>query len=357
MGTPFVSICIITGGNLAHLTSCLSSLSVQEDAPPFEVIVCANGCPDVEDAVLSVIPAAVVGRAERTLLGAARNPLIRRATGEWLLFLDDDVTINPRFLSDLQRLAADHPEAAVLGGPNTTPAGTPLFHVIQGAVLASMVVSGPVRRRYGPHPAGRADERFFTLCNLAVRRDAMISFPGDLIGAEENAVLAEMHRRGLEMHYDPNLAAFHERRPSLRSFAAQMFKYGLGRGQLARQAPATLRPAYTVPSALLMYLMAAAALAPLQPLVLAPLVVYLAAVAATALKIDWDLRHASSKHIAIIGTGACLAATVHLFYGLGFLRGLIVEAPDFAAAESQSVVFRPELEPTEIEALELNPTA
>ena len=353
---PFVSICIITGGNIPHLDACLSSISSQENAPPFEVIVCSNGGPDVGRLVRSRLPSALVGHAERCYLGAARNPLIRRATGEWLLFLDDDVTIRPNFLSDLHKLAKSHPEVAVLGGPNDTPKGTPLFEVIQGAILASILVSGPVRRRYGAHPPGPADERFFTLCNLAVRREAMISFPSQLIGAEENAVLAELHRRGLVMYYDPQLAAFHERRPTLRTFAAQMFKYGLGRGQLTRHNVSTLRLPYVVPSAFVVYSSLALGFAGVQPLLLAPMAAYFAAVGATALKIDWGLHAQTRKHVAVILTAGVLAVTVHVCYGLGFLCGLAigpyreVQEPVPAAP-----TFYPE--PANPEAPELTPTS
>ena len=322
MDRPFVSVCILTGGNLSHLDACLSSIQVQADAPPYEVLVCSNGGPDVAKVVRSRFPSSDVGRVARTLLGAARNHLVERARGEWLLFLDDDVTIEPWFLSKLAKVAAANPEASVLGGPNDTPPGTPPFPIIQGAVLASIVVSGPVRRRYGAHPAGPADERFFTLCNLAVRRESMVNFPNDLVGAEENAVLAEMHHRGMRMHYDPELAAFHERRSTFRSFAAQMFKYGVGRGQLTRRSPRTCRPAYAVPSLLLLYCLAGFPLALFQPLFLAPLGLYAGAVGATTLRIAWGLRHQPPGYIATVRTACLLILTVHLCYGFGFLRGL-----------------------------------
>lgn len=336
MNRPFVSVCIITGGNLAHLDACLSSIQTQAEAPAFEVIVCSNGGPDIARLVRSRFPSSDVGHVARTLLGAARNHLVERAKGEWLLFLDDDVTIEPWFLAKMEKIAAAHPEASVLGGPNDTPPGTPPFPIIQGAVLASLVVTGPVRRRYGAHPAGPADERFFTLCNLAVRREAMVDFPNYLVGAEENAVLSEMHDRGLLMHYDPELAAFHERRSTFRSFAEQMVKYGLGRGQLTRRSPRTLRPAYAVPSLFLVYCLAASAIATFQPLVLVPILLYAVVVGATALNITWGLRHQPPGHFNILVTAGALILTVHLGYGMGFLQGLWTR---FRPAEQASPVW------------------
>lgn len=322
MPDPFVSICIITGGNLKLLEACLGSIRSQAEPPAYEVIVCSNGGPDVAPLVRSHFPGAQVAILKRSPLGAARNPLAARARGNWLLFLDDDVTIGPHFLEKMERIAAAHPEARVLGGPNDTPPRSSAFQVIQGAVLASIMVSGPVRRRYGPHPAGPADERFFTLCNLAVRRDAMTAFPLRLAGAEENALLAEMHDRGLLMHYDPELAAFHERRSALRPFAAQMVKYGLGRGQLTRHSLRTLRPAYAVPSAFILYAGTAALAAWINPVVLIPLLIYSAAVGATALNISWGLRRQRFGLLPTMMRAGILVVTVHLCYGLGFLQGL-----------------------------------
>ena len=185
--------------------------------------------------------------------GAARNVLLDDARGEWLLFLDDDVTVRPDLLARLAALAEAHPDVDVFGGPNDSPEGSTRFQFVQGAAMASMAGAGPVRRRYGAHPAGPADERFFILCNLAVRRSAMRPFDPDLVCAEENALLSEMSRRGIAMHYDPELAVFHERRDTFSGFGRQMYKYGRGRGQLMVRTPATASPAYLVPSALLAY--------------------------------------------------------------------------------------------------------
>lgn len=316
MAGPAVSVCIITGGRLPLLDACLASLQTQAGAPPFELLICSNGGPDVTAAVRARFPEAVVGRLERIHLGAARNFLIARATGEWLLFLDDDVTVRPDMLARLWALAGAHPDAMVLGGPNHTPRGSSRFQIVQGAVLSSIVASGPVRRRYGPHPPGPADERFFTLCNMAVRRSAMEPFPDDLLGAEENAVLTEMSRRGMAMFYDPGLVAFHERRPSLGGFAVQMFKYGRGRGQLMRRRPGTVRLAYLAAPALVLGLPAAGVLASLSRLTLVPVGLYAMAVAAAGARVGWELRSAVDGFLA-----ATLVVVVHLWYGAGTIRG------------------------------------
>ena len=156
------------------------------------------------------------------------------------MFLDDDVTVRPDCWPGSPTLAAEHPEVGVFGGPNDTPEGSTRFQFVQGAAMASMAGAGPVRRRYGVHPAGPADERFFILCNLAVRREVMRAVRPRPVCAEENALLHELRRAGVPMHFDPSLVVLHERRPTVSGFGRQMHKYGRGRGQLmVRRRPST----------------------------------------------------------------------------------------------------------------------
>jgi glycosyltransferase involved in cell wall biosynthesis len=317
---PFFSICIVTGRRTDLLEACLASLADQQDAPPFELLVAADRDATVAAQVFARFPEAKVAAVEPSFPGAARNVLIDAARGTWLLFLDDDVTFPRGLLRRFADLAALHPEALVLGGPNETPPRSSRFQVVQGAVLSSVVASGPVRRRYGPHPAGTADERWFILCNLAVRRDAMVPFASDLACAEENQMLNELSGRGYPMHYDPKLAVFHERRSTFGGFWRQMRKYGLGRGQLLRRDPSSLRLAFLLPSALLAYLVAAplAVLATGSMVPAIPLLVYVAGVLAGAARVAVTLRRPSAMAWAM-----ALIPTVHVAYGAGVVAGVV----------------------------------
>ncbi len=318
VAAPRISICIVTGRRLALLDEALASIEAQVDAPPHEVLVCSDGDREIRDAVHRRLPEAQVCLVDSALPGAARNLLVERASGELLLFLDDDATLDPGALARLGRLADQHPDAGVFGGPNDTPRASSRFQVVQGAVLASIVGSGPVRRRYGAHPAGPADERFFILCNLAVRRRVMVPFSRDLVCAEENAVLSEMSRNGVAMIYDPELVAYHQRRPTLGGFARQMYKYGRGRGQLSVLDPRTIRPAYLAPTLLLAHLLSLPALIWwLGPIPLVPLAVYAAAVGAGAAWIAKTLRRPGDVFLA-----GFLIVVLHVMYGLGVVRGL-----------------------------------
>jgi hypothetical protein len=262
--------------------------------------------------------ASVAVTGAHVLPGAGRNLLLERARGELLLFLDDDVTIPEDMLRRLADLAAAHPDVAVFGGPNETSADSTRFQSVQGAVLASILGGGPVRKRYGAHTAGPADECWFTLCNLAVRRRVMRPFAVDLTCAEENDVLDQLQRDGQKMWYDPRLLAFHERRDTIGGFARQMHKYGRGRGELTARRPSSLRPSFLGPPALVLYLLIAMVLAAVAPLVLAPLMLYLAAVTGAALMAGFSARSASAVPLA-----GLLFVVLHVCYGAGIWRGLM----------------------------------
>lgn len=318
--SPLVSVCVLSA-RPAALALCLTSLREQVKPPPFEVLIGGRSpSADVLREVRRLFPGAPVCDIGARHPGEARNPLIERARGQLLLFLDDDVTAPSNLLHNLATVAAEHPEVAVFGGPNETPLRSSRFQVIQGAVLSSVVGAGPVCRRYGPRPAALVDERWFTLCNLAVRRGTMLPFLENLVGGEENALLNELGARGHRMLYEPHLRAFHERRGTSRSFAVQMEKYGRGRGELLRRQPSSTRLAYLVPSALLAYLAllpAALVLFAHRVLALVPLLVYLLLVLLSASRIAWTLRRSAAAPVAGI-----LTFVVHLFYGIGVLRGL-----------------------------------
>lgn len=345
---PRISICIVSGRRDDILDACLASLACQRDAPPFELLVCAEGDPGVAEVVHRRFPGAQVAYVDHAFPGAARNVVIERARGELLLFLDDDITVDPELLARLAALADARPDVGVFGGPNDTPKASSRFQFVQGAALASIVGSGPVRRRYGMHPQRMADERYFTLCNLGVRRELMVPFATDLVCAEENDVLEELRHRGVTMLYSPDLVAYHERRTTPRGFARQMFKYGRGRGQLTVRRPRDLQLPFVVPTLLLAYLLALPALVVVAgPLALIGLVAYLAIVALGAMRIAVTLRRPGDLPMAFASI-----TVMHGCYGAGFVRGVMSHreevppatasewlGPDVAQVLGQSVVL------------------
>lgn len=320
---PLISVCVVTRGRPALLDACLVSLQAQDSPPPFEVLVCADSDLDAVSTVLRRFPEAGVYTSEGRTPGAARNLLVERARGDILLFLDDDIAVPPGMLRRLGQLSRQDPGCVVFGGPNATPDGSSLFQRVQGEVLASIVGSGPVRRRYRASDPARADERSLTLCNLAVRRASMLPFDERLRCAEENALLAELGRRRAPMRSDPDLGAFHERRPTARAFGAQVYKYGFGRGQLTARDLRTLRPAFLAPVALLAYLVVALPLAAGAggAGALVPAAAYGTLIAGASARIAVRAWTVAAGPMAV-----ALFVQLHVSYAIGILVGFFTEA-------------------------------
>ena len=249
---PLVTICIVTGRRIPLLDACLASLQEQVDPPPFELLVCSDGDAEVAQAVRARFPDGPhpLGRARLSGRGAQRPPRRRARRVAAVPRRRRDRATRPAGAGSPRSREA-HPDGRRVRRPERLAR--------RAAPASSSCRARPWRRWPAPVrcaaatariPPGPADERFFILCNLAVRRSAMLPFDPDLVCAEENALLSEMSRRGIEMHYDPELAVFHERRDTFSGFGRQMYKYGRGRGQLMVRTPATASPAYLVPSAL-----------------------------------------------------------------------------------------------------------
>lgn len=93
------------------------------DGVSMEVIVCDNNSTDttkttVEDTARQLKGHLPVRYVLEPKQGSshARNRLIQEATGEWILFLDDDVRVAPGWLEGYVRGMGQYPQAGVLGG-------------------------------------------------------------------------------------------------------------------------------------------------------------------------------------------------------------------------------------------------
>lgn len=117
---PF-SVAICTYNRANRLAEVLCDLLGQEGLAELagEVIIVDNNCTDntveVVEAFRERLPVAYV-RESRQGLAHARNRAIEVFTGDWLLFTDDDVRLEPNWLKAYAEAAQDHPEAAFMGG-------------------------------------------------------------------------------------------------------------------------------------------------------------------------------------------------------------------------------------------------
>jgi GT2 family glycosyltransferase len=119
---PEVSVIVPTRNRASYLDECLKALAGQDCAVDYEVVVVDNGSTDHTNAVIATWCSrdtrvrAVV--EERVGLSAAKNAGVRNATGELVLFADDDVIVGPRWVAAYRALFARRGlDGLIAGGP------------------------------------------------------------------------------------------------------------------------------------------------------------------------------------------------------------------------------------------------
>ena len=295
--TPYVTVIVPTRPGQAEIPAVTAARALDYPRDRLEILVARGKQPAVQ-----------------------RNAALQAARGELIYFLDDDAIAAPANL----RRALEHfanPQVKVLGGPNLCPASAPLLEQIFAVVLASWLAFGPSRARYDRVGTARpSGEKELILCNMMARRAALLELGGfdeALYPNEENALMDELQKRGAVLLYDPQFIVERRPRPSLQAFIKMLFTYGRGRAEQFRRHPTPGSALNFVPPLFCLYLVAAplAALA-LGPVVFAPLALYALVVLLQTLALM------PGKGIPRSALASPLLVASHVFYGIGFWRGL-----------------------------------
>ena len=114
---PRLSLCVCTMNRPGDLRAALASVAAC-DPPPFEVFV-SDDSPEADrrsEAVAGEFPGVRYGRGPRRGLSANRNACIAATSGDWVLFIDDDVTVPPGHFWDVAAAVARAGPRAVVSG-------------------------------------------------------------------------------------------------------------------------------------------------------------------------------------------------------------------------------------------------
>lgn len=251
-----------------------------------------------------------------------RNTALRLAKGELIYFLDDDSLAQP---GNLKR-AVEHfqdQRVQMVGGPNLCPPDAPFLEQVFALVLRSWIAFSSSRARYAKIGAVRpTSEKELILCNMLGRRATLLQHGGfneALYPNEENALMDNIQKAGGVLRYDPELFVWRRPRRTLKQFTRMLMTYGRGRAEQFRTTPTLGSLPNFVPPAFVAYLIAAIPVAFCWPWVLAPLGLYLVAILLQTLVLI--------PHGGLIRSLCALPLLVasHVFYGLGFWKGLFTK--------------------------------
>lgn len=305
---PIISVIIAAPPAMPEVQAVAAARALDYPADRLEIIVARGRQPSVQ-----------------------RNMALRAARGEWVYFLDDDALPPSDNLRRAEKLLSE-PAVAMIGGPNLCPPVAPFLEQVFAVALASWLAFGPSRARYTPVGKIRdTGEKELILCNTLARRAALLELGGfneALYPNEENALMDELQERGRRLVYDPEFFVHRRPRRTLRSFLKMLRTYGRGRAEQFRLHPTPGSALNFVPPLFCLYLVLLAALeifggGKISPLlkfmVAAPLGFYLLAVVGQTAASAF-----SAGFIRAVAAMPLLVAS-HVYYGLGFWRGLFTK--------------------------------
>ncbi len=293
---PSVTIIIPARPDEAEVTAVTAARALDYPADKLEIILARGKQPSVQ-----------------------RNTALRAALGELIYFLDDDAL---PVTGNLRR-AVEHfrdPKVQMLGGPNLCPADAPFLEQMFALVLSSWIAFGPSRARYAKVGIVReTSEKELILCNMLGRRETLLAHGGfneALYPNEENALMDNIQKAGGKLMYDPELFVWRRPRRTLQQFMRMLMNYGRGRAEQFRTTPTLGSLPNFVPPAFCAYLVALVPLTYFTPWALLPMVFYFVAI--------------TIQVLALISSGGLLRSLcalpllveTHVFYGIGFWRGL-----------------------------------
>jgi GT2 family glycosyltransferase len=230
---PTFSVVIPTYNRAAVLEECLDAL-VRQTFPgtAMEVFVCDDGSTDGTEGVVGSLTApfpVTYLRQEHGGPAAARNLGVQAASGEFLLFINDDTVLEADAVASHSRAHAGRPveKTAVLGTFSlpADAAGTPLGYVLQ---KSDMLFAYPRMTHGGLY----GFNQFYT-CNLSVPRDAVVevgAFDEDFRGpaAEDLDLGYRLERHGFEVLFRSDCRGWHLHEISPRGFCRTHAARGYG---------------------------------------------------------------------------------------------------------------------------------
>jgi len=320
------SVIIATRNRKEFLKQALMSLqNLDYPQDKYEIIVVDDGSTDGTEQVVEERQTASLNlniqycRQAKSGIPAAKNNGIKKAKGDLLVFIDDDCTVEPDWLTNLVRYF-DSPDIGAIGGPDKTPLDTPVVAKCVDYTVTSFIGTGGVRRQEGV----RLAKYYPRGCNMAVPKavfDKAGLYDETLVAGEEIDLNYRVKQQGYIFKYAPDAFVWHKRREDVKSFWNQIFLRGYTRVELARRHIGLLEFSYLLPSFMVVGFIILSGLSFLFPVFFKILwsFVFLYVI---ILLVAGVQAMGKIKDVRALIIEPFLMFLHHIAYGLGFLRAL-----------------------------------
>lgn len=222
---PQLTVVIPTFNRARYLARMLEALEHQTAASgTFDVVVVDDGSTDDTAQVLGRPYALPLLAISQTNQGpaAARNEGIRRATGDVVLFIDDDVVPAPDLIAVHLAMQADEPRV-VIGRMTAPEHGRPSFWAEWEQRMLERQYADMVEGRFQPCP------RQFYTANASVRRDDLVRaglFDPSFKRSEDVELAYRLERLGLPFVFVSEARVLHDTPRTLAGWIRMAELYG-----------------------------------------------------------------------------------------------------------------------------------
>lgn len=291
----------------------LESLTLQT-FKNFEVVVVEDGssvkCEDIASSFKNKLQLSYYYKVNegRSL---ARNYGISKAAGEYYIIFDSDCIIPENYLTIVHEFLNQNP-VDCFGGPD---AAHPSFTPVQKAISYSMTsffTTGGLRG------SGKKITKFYPRSfNMGFNKNVM-----DATGGFPNIPLAEdielsfrIEKAGLKIALIEKAFVYHKRRTSFKQFFRQVNRFGIGRIDLYKKYPNTLKLAHFIPALFVGFTIASFLAALFWPIAVIPWLSYLLVIG-----LDATIKN-KNLYIGLLSIWSTL---VQMFgYGTGFIKAFV----------------------------------
>jgi GT2 family glycosyltransferase len=225
---PHISVVIPTHNRIERLRRVLMALESQHYAlDDFEVIVVSDGSSDGTDEYLRTLTTPLHLQAvvqPNQGVAVARNRGMQRATGDIVLFVDDDVVPAPQLIAEHVRIHTTHANDVIVLGPMLTPKDFPMSRWVRWEQAMLTKQYNAMREgKYAP------SARQFYTGNTSLAREHLLAsggFDENFRRAEDVELAYRLVDRGLQFVFNPDAIGYHYAERSFRSWMEIPYVYG-----------------------------------------------------------------------------------------------------------------------------------
>lgn len=214
------------------LNKCLQSLE-QMDFQMYEVILIVDKkfkC----DSKLNITQIEVEDKSP----SVRRNIGVKKAKAPYIAFIDDDVIVNKKWLSNAKEIFENYPKIAGIGGPDYIPPNSSFSEKITDALLSHKYFgSGVLAHTYYKKPKIINHPSAIATCNMIMKKEIFdkIGFNEKLRygGGEDTELIYILQKKfKAKFLYHPSIYVYHKKREFGLAYFKQRLKFRISNGKM-----------------------------------------------------------------------------------------------------------------------------